>query len=241
MKIITWNCNMAFRKKAHFILAHNPDILVIQECEHPDKLFFSDDATKPTNILWFGQNLNKGLAVFSYNNFHIIPLEDHNENIRHVIPISVTSPEIDFNMFAIWANNPLDIEGAYIEQVWKAVTYYDKLLINTKTILIGDFNSNRIWDRKGRLNNHENIVNLLEQKGIHSTYHFHHKQLQGLEAHPTFYMYRHENKPYHIDYCFASKDIMSKIETCTVGDYNFWKTCSDHMPLILTFSLHNFR
>ena len=27
MKIITWNCNMAFRKKAHIILALKPDIL----------------------------------------------------------------------------------------------------------------------------------------------------------------------------------------------------------------------
>jgi hypothetical protein len=26
MKIISWNCNMAFRKKAEFILAQGPDI-----------------------------------------------------------------------------------------------------------------------------------------------------------------------------------------------------------------------
>jgi hypothetical protein len=38
MKIITWNCNMAFRKKADLILAHKPDILIVPECEHPDKL-----------------------------------------------------------------------------------------------------------------------------------------------------------------------------------------------------------
>lgn len=236
MKIITWNCNMAFRKKAHFILEHNPDVLVIQECEHPDKLFFSDDVAKPNDVLWFGQNFNKGLAVFSYNDFHLTALQDQNDTFRHVIPISVTSPEIDFNLFAVWANNPSDKDGAYIEQVWKAVAHYDKLLINTRTILIGDFNSNKFWDRKGRLTNHENLVNLLEQKGIFSTYHVHHKQLQGLEAHPTLYMYRHENKPYHLDYCFASEDMVSKIETLVVGDYNFWKIYSDHMPLIIAFS-----
>ncbi len=37
MKIITWNCNMAFRKKTDFILAHKPDILLVPECEHPGK------------------------------------------------------------------------------------------------------------------------------------------------------------------------------------------------------------
>ncbi len=30
---------MAFRKKAEFILAYNPDILIVPECECPDKLF----------------------------------------------------------------------------------------------------------------------------------------------------------------------------------------------------------
>ena len=58
MKIITWNCNMAFRKKAGHILAHKPDILVVPECEHPDKLKFNDDVQKPTDILWFGENKN---------------------------------------------------------------------------------------------------------------------------------------------------------------------------------------
>jgi hypothetical protein len=32
---------MAFRKKADFILTYNPDILIVPECENPDKLLFS--------------------------------------------------------------------------------------------------------------------------------------------------------------------------------------------------------
>lgn len=31
MKLILWNCQGAFRKKAEIILTFNPDILVIQE------------------------------------------------------------------------------------------------------------------------------------------------------------------------------------------------------------------
>ena len=58
---------MAFRKKAPYILAHRPDILVVPECEHPDKLKFTDDTPLPTDILWFGDNKNKGLGVFSYS------------------------------------------------------------------------------------------------------------------------------------------------------------------------------
>ena len=42
---------MAFRKKADFILIHKPDILIVLECEHPDKLLFSIDTPKPADIL----------------------------------------------------------------------------------------------------------------------------------------------------------------------------------------------
>lgn len=33
MKVITWNCNMAFRKKDANILSYKPDLLIVPECE----------------------------------------------------------------------------------------------------------------------------------------------------------------------------------------------------------------
>ena len=225
---------MAFRKKADFILAHKPDILIVPECEHPDKLKFNTDTPKPTDILWFGMNRNKGIGIFSYTKFKFKLLNTHNPDLRMIIPIGVTGGKYDFTLYAIWANNPEDPDGQYIEQVWKAIQHYDQDL-NDKTILIGDFNSNSIWDRKHRESNHSNVVKFLESKDIFSSYHLFHKQIQGKEKHPTLYMYRHQDKPYHIDYCFVSKNIARKIKSVEIGDFDIWRKHSDHVPVIVTF------
>ena len=227
---------MGFRKKADHILLYKPDILIIPECEHPDKLLFSGETPKPTQTLWFGKNKNKGLAVFSYGNFKLKVLDVYNEDFKMIIPIEVKSDHFDFNLFAVWAYNPNDKDGKYITQVWKAINHYDQLMRDNPTILIGDFNSNTIWDyKKHRLSDHTSVVKALEEKGIFSTYHLHHKQIQGKEEHPTYFMYRHLNKPYHIDYCFASSSLMKKLEIVEIGTHEQWKGLSDHIPLIVSF------
>lgn len=228
---------MAFRKKATFILQHQPDILVIPECEHPDKLTFSNATPLPTDIFWYGKNLNKGLGVFSYSDYKFKLLESHNPEFKNILPLSVTGGPIDFTLFAIWANNPGDKDGQYVTQVWKAIHYYDSLILGNKTLLIGDFNSNTIWDKPRREGNHTTVVDKLKAKKIYSVYHKFHKQVQGKEEHPTLYMYRHKDKPYHLDYCFASKDFIDKLENVEVGNYDDWTAYSDHKPLIVTFRI----
>jgi exodeoxyribonuclease III len=235
MKIITWNCNMAFRKKADSILAHQPDILIVPECEHPDKLKFSVNTPIPTDSCWFGANPHKGLGIFSYGDFTLKPRRIHNPEFRMIIPIAVKGRGFTFTLYAVWANNPDDPDGQYVEQVWKAIHHYARHLKNKQTILAGDFNSNTIWDRKTRAGNHSSVVSYLEKKGIHSAYHLHHQQIQGKEQHPTLYMYRHKNKPYHIDYCFASTDMAEAIRSVEIGDYESWKSYSDHVPVMVTF------
>lgn len=237
MKIITWNCNMAFRKKANAILRYKPDILVVPECEQPDKLKFENAVKLPTDICWFGDNQHKGLGVFSYSNYRFKLLEIHNPAFKNVLPIAVTGGKIDFTLFAIWANNPGEKNGQYITQVWKAIHYYEPLLLDNKTILIGDFNSNTIWDKPKREGNHSTVVNKLAEKKIYSTYHTFYNQKQGSEKHATLFMYRHKNKTYHIDYCFASSDFITKLKKVEIGKYEDWTPYSDHKPLMVTFKI----
>jgi exodeoxyribonuclease III len=226
---------MAFRKKADVILAHKPDILVVPECEHPDKLKFTGATAKPKDSLWFGKNTNKGLGIFSYSKYRFTVLDMHNPDLRMIVPIAVSGGDTDFVLYAVWANNPSDPDGAYVGQVWKAIHHYKDHLSDKLSILAGDFNSNTIWDKPRRTGNHSHVVSYLEEKKIYSAYHLHHKQVQGKEKHPTQYMYRHKDKPYHLDYCFVSHQFSKRLKSVEIGEYNFWTRYSDHVPLIVTF------
>lgn len=202
----------------------------------PRQAFFAPELPQPSDLLWFGENKNKALAILAYRDIKLKVLDDHNTSLQTIVPVSVSGGGFDFNLFAVWANNPDDPEGQYVEQVWKAVNHYEHLFANTHTILTGDFNSNTIWDRKYRIGNHSTVVEFLEARRIHSAYHIHYNQLQGQEEHPTFYLYRHKNKPYHLDYCFVSEELRRRIETVEIGEHAYWAQYSDHVPVMVEFA-----
>ena len=237
MRLITWNCQGAFRRKAEIILAHHPDILVIQECEHPDRVVFNPGIQKPNDHFWYGDNVHKGIGIYSFSEYKFELLPIFNPEFRYILPLRVTGPGQTFTIFAIWAmSNKENYEARYIGQVWLAINYYADLL-GSSTILVGYFNSNKIWDSKERVGNHSDVVNKLANKNIQSIYHRHFDSEQGKEKHPTFFLQRNLNKPYHIDYCFASADLLDKVRNVEIGSYENWIAHSDHSPLIVDFNI----
>ena len=81
---------MAYRKKAHIILAQKPDILIVPECEHPSKLKFGNDIPIQSDSMWYGVNQNKGLGIFSFGDYKLQLLVIHNPEIKTILPIAVT-------------------------------------------------------------------------------------------------------------------------------------------------------
>lgn len=228
---------MAFRKKAALLLKYKPDIVVVQECEHPDKLVFGEGIDKPNDVLWLGTNQHKGLGILSYSDFRIKFIKPHNPNIKLIAPIKLSNGQISITLLAIWAHNPGDKDGQYVTQIWKALKCYNRIIRRKNTILMGDFNSNKIWDRPRREGNHSDVVTQLARKGIHSVYHQYFGQEQGREITPTHYLYRHENRKYHLDYCFASADLLANLKSVEVGDFKTWSPYSDHVPIIVRFDI----
>jgi exodeoxyribonuclease-3 len=219
---------MAYRKKADLILRYHPDLVVVPECE------CFEESTK---TLWFGDNPKKGIGIFAYSDFRLELHSEYSPSFKYIIPIKVSGP-INFNLFAVWAMNDTDDpRKEYIGQVYSALRYYDELL-NNPSIIIGDFNWNAIWDSKPSYPLYGNLrgcINILGDKGIRSIYHEYFDEDFGKESRPTFYMHHNQNKPYHIDYCFASNAF--KANNMEAGNFGDWVRKSDHMPIILNLDL----
>lgn len=224
---------MAFRNKYEQVMALNPDLLVIQECENDDKLAKALADTNYNQLIWHGNNPHKGVGIISFNNCHIKLNKDFNTEFEYVIPLTLKIEARKINLFAIWAMpHETERRKSYVGQIWGAINYYAKKL-NTESILIGDFNSNTIWDKKKRIGNHTDVVDFLHKKNITSIYHFINQMNHGQEKQPTLFLLKKKEKPYHLDYCFASKSLLSTSTTFKIGNYKEWIKWSDHMPIII--------
>jgi endonuclease/exonuclease/phosphatase family metal-dependent hydrolase len=105
------------------------------------------------------------------------------------------------------------------------------LFIGTKAVASGDFNSNVRWDANRSGRNHTEVVRLLENCDLISAYHTHHDEKQGSETRPTYYLYRHQDKAFHIDYVFAPKGWQPR--SVEVGSFREWRNLSDHVPVVV--------
>ncbi len=122
----------------------------------------------------------------------------------------------------------------YVRGLIRAIKLYKKLIAAQPTVIIGDFNSNAIWNRKREgVQDHRALVAMLAGLGLVSAYHHFHGEEQGSETRPTFFLLWKQERPYHLDYCFIPKEWAGQIESVSVGSYSDWATASDHRPLIV--------
>lgn len=247
MKILTWNCNGALRKKYSELDCFDADILIIQECENPAK---STDIFRnwAGDYLWVGTSKHKGLGVFPKkenkisrlywrNEFQLSGLKSNShtlkwstDDLKLFLPFQVNN---SITILGLWTKGSDSCAFGYIGQLWKYLQIHRFELSNNNTLIIGDLNSNKIWDKYDRWWNHSDVIEELKQIGIESVYHNQFNEEQGKETIPTFFLYRNPEKKYHIDYAFSSSDLLPNC-TLSVGSKEDWLHVSDHMPLLLT-------
>lgn len=230
MKVVTWNCNGAFRKKFERIVELNADIYVIQECENPIESKHKEYQNWAENYIWKGDTKNKGLAIFAKPEIKLEELDWTNKfrdhSVKHFLPCKIND---DFDLLAVWTHKNNSQYFDYIGQFWKYLQVNKK---NFKEIILaGDFNSSAIWHHYDKWWNHSDVINELAEIGIESFYHKFTGELQGKESKPTLFFQRNKEKQYHIDYIFGIQKFSEKLINIEVGTAKNWLELSDHMPI----------
>jgi exodeoxyribonuclease-3 len=199
MKITTWNCNGALRRKIGIIDTLSSDVLIVQECEDPS-LSTLEYGKWASNYIWEGENKNKGIGIFAKKNIRIERLDWDSiytlktgssslsskltwrtDDLRQFIPFVINDQYI---CLAVWTKNSPNGVFGYVGQFWKYLQIHRKELSAGNVLIVGDFNSNAIWDKPDRWWSHSDVISELEEIGITSLYHQQFNELQGME--PTF-------------------------------------------------------
>jgi exonuclease III len=229
MKVITWNCNGAFRNKIDQIISENADLLIIQECENPEIVKYEERLLNEYKYyIWIGENKNKGLGVFSNNKLDRIKIDmtHHGRELKYFIPFIYNNK---FKILAAWTHKNQCVAFQYIGQLFLLMEINKEFFHNT--IIIGDLNSNSIWDEWDRWWNHSDYVRLLKNLNIESCYHKLNSENHGEESKPTFFHRKDKEKKYHIDYIFAPNDYIQNTKSFEILEFNNSLQYSDHMAL----------
>lgn len=224
---------MALRNKWSKLVEQDADIFVIQECAHDD--ISNIKMSHGLEGAWMGANKHKGLGLLVRHPYKVDRFED--TGLTWIGSAKISGPE-SFQLFPVWTGVPKqDRSQRYIRQIHHLIDRLEQEPSRSSTIVVGDFNSNTIWDKEHGDRSHSKAVERLRAMGITSSYHLDANVEHGSENKiaPTIYFRRNRAMPYHIDYCFASNDLQSRRQSVSIGQCDEWLEFSDHMPLTVVF------
>lgn len=228
MRILTWNCHGAFRRKFQLLDAFDADVLIIQECEDPSQSASAYRDCAGEHV-WTGRLTYKGLGVFARNGRSMKRLGWPDSDASLFLPVLVDD---DVQIIGVWTQAARVAAGGYSGQLARFLER-NRHVFNARTILAGDFNANISLDRPNAKHSFAWCVNELEQDGFVSLHHHITGEPHGSEKRPTFYLHRDTAKPFHIDYAFVHESLIpAEGGRFSMGGTEQWIGHSDHLPLV---------
>lgn len=249
MRITTWNCNGALRKKLDKADSLTSNLYIVQECEDP-ALSTEHYREWAGDYLWVGTNKNKGIGVFPKNGNRVKKLDWYGEyriegvksfhlsahwstsDLKLFLPFVLND---EYTVLGVWTKGSDSEAFGYVGQLWKYIQIHGKDLSKPKTMILGDLNSNAVWDKSDRWWSHSGVIRELKELDFQSLYHVQESVEQGSENQATFYLHRNIEKAYHIDYAFVYKDLI-KSSSINIDESGEWLDISDHMPVTITLN-----
>lgn len=145
-------------QKKHLIEALNPDVILLQEVAKKDVA-----ASDHPFAAWSGSNPHKGLGVLGVTKARYKVTEAADPSLPWHIPFSVDG----LNIIALWAHQHTK-DLRYVRVTHEIVDRHADFLSEGSALLMGDFNSNTIWDKVHPGRNHTMLVEKLNGLGLSS-------------------------------------------------------------------------
>lgn len=233
LKIAAWNCCNRYKPAADHLIDNSVDVAILSEVGTESPAGFPQ---------WeqVGDRPNKRLALASTS---------------HTLTNFATSAgrwairalhESGLGILGIWSN---PVSGSkqkqYVQEVQQAIDDSAEFLKQTPSVVAGDFNM------FSHAKEFVPVVDQLRSLGYGSLHHhFSGDPLPRPEPTPespaTFYMHKHRDKPYHIDYMFVAESLLPKVTSFEIGSFDETVkgprlpanvAISDHTPLLATLDI----
>ena len=156
----------------------------------------------------------------------LLNLDDR--GLRYFIPVNVND---EFNLLAVWTNpnkKSADASKYPVELLEYYELHKNSELFDRDIIICGDFNCD-VRLKGAHAKKVYLLIEKFNEKGLTDTYHYLNNEKQGEESEATFFMYRHLDKPFHLDHVFASPGFVKNLE---IQDSKKWTQFSDHIPIV---------
>ena len=225
VRLVTWNCCGSFAQKYAHLLDLDFDLTVVSECAPlpADTDTSSRGLTQLTQQPFPGTS--KHLGVFARSPWRIEPV--HGLSARPwLLPVRVTGPR-SFVLLAFWAAEPRRF-GSYTDQMARVI---DDVLpaVEGEVVIAGDWNAPIPSSAAAHARNTAALAehDLVDAFTTSRT-------APDRLAEPTYFHWRKENQPFHIDHVFVPRAWAQGI-SLDIGTYDEWVASarSDHVPLVL--------
>ena len=241
LRVVTWNCGGGFAKlgeKARRMQDLGADILVIQEVLEN----YRDALGPPYESVWEGEAGQKGMLVAAKPPWRLECVHRSTPALHLLLVEARTEAEAErISIICVWAlKDPTRKNPEYVHILRDGLDQLLPLARTANMIVTGDFNASPKIDPKLSSKAHFGwIAARLHANGLRSLWHEKHGEEFGRELSPTHYHGWRQERPFHIDYMFASRSLKERLRSLTIGSFEEWCIAgrgSDHMPLIADFA-----
>lgn len=127
---------------------------------------------------------------------------------------------------------------SYGKVLYSALQEYESIIRNNPVIIIGDFNlDKKVPSSYSGIKGYKTIIDLFNNYNLISCYHHFNNEEFGSETKETYYHYGKVDRPFHLDYCLVSNEVLPTIENFYIGEKEVYAPLSDHLPLVVEFEM----